>query len=158
MANQLNSHQLRSSYIQSPFRVCDGRGHLRSRSVKCHLKEQSTSNDINRTSIHRRELIVSTGILAGLNVVLPIIPLHAVAAEKKENMPIDELKNLIVKDFQENQYYITGKLTPEVFEDDCIFTDPTTRVQGTEYYAKAVASLFDPDTSRADLISIQVRF
>lgn len=80
----------------------------------------------------------------------------AQAAEKKVNLPIDDLKSIIVRDFQENQYYITGKLSPEVFEDDCVFTDPTTRVQGTETYAKAVASLFDPKTSRADLIDISV--
>ena len=52
--------------------------------------------------------------------------------------------------------YITGKLTPSVFTQDCIFTDPTTRVQGVEKYTKAVAALFDHKSSRADLISIKV--
>lgn len=80
----------------------------------------------------------------------------ATATEKKVDLPIEELKSIIVRDFQDNQYYITGKLSPEVFEDDCVFTDPTTRVQGTQTYAKAVASLFDPKTSRADLIDISV--
>ena len=52
--------------------------------------------------------------------------------------------------------YITGKLTPGIYTKDCTFVDPTTNVQGVETYSKAVASLFDKDDSRADLISIEV--
>lgn len=53
--------------------------------------------------------------------------------------------------------YITGKLSPGIYAKDCKFIDPTTNVQGVETYSKAVASLFDKDDSRADLISIEVR-
>lgn len=53
--------------------------------------------------------------------------------------------------------YITGKLTPSIYTKDCVFKDPTTRVQGVEKYSKAVASLFNQTDSRADLISIEVR-
>ena len=51
----------------------------------------------------------------------------------------------------------TGQITPSVFADDCVFVDPTTNVKGPEKYSRAVASLFDPDASRADLISAEVR-
>jgi len=64
-------------------------------------------------------------------------------------------KHSLQRDFQDGQYYITGKLTTSVFDDDCAFIDPTTNVSGPEKYCKAVAILFDPATSRADLISIQ---
>ncbi len=53
---------------------------------------------------------------------------------------------------------MTGNLSREIFTKDCVFQDPTTRVQGVEKYSKAVALLFDKDTSRADLISIKVLF
>ena len=52
--------------------------------------------------------------------------------------------------------YVTGKLTQSAFAKDCVFKDPTTNVQGVEKYSKAVALLFDKDSSRADLISIKV--
>jgi len=41
--------------------------------------------------------------------------------------------------------YVTGNLTPSIFTKDCVFQDPTTRVQGVEKYSKAVALLFDKD-------------
>lgn len=52
--------------------------------------------------------------------------------------------------------YVTGNLTQSIFAKDCVFQDPTTRVEGVEKYSKAVALLFDKESSRADLISIQV--
>ena len=33
------------------------------------------------------------------------------------------------------QYYITGKLTPSLYEPDALFIDPTTRVQGGCHHA-----------------------
>lgn len=59
-------------------------------------------------------------------------------------------------DFQDSQYYITGRLTQDIFASDCVFKDPTTNVKGPQAYSKAVAALFDPKRSRADLISIKV--
>ncbi|KAK9821722.1 hypothetical protein WJX81_003957 [Elliptochloris bilobata] len=61
-----------------------------------------------------------------------------------------------MRDFQDRQYYITGQITFSVFSDDCVFKDPTTKVKGPDTYSNAVASLFDPDVSRADLISAEV--
>ena len=60
------------------------------------------------------------------------------------------------RDFSDGQYYITGKLDQSIFADDCEFIDPTTNVKGPGTYSKAVAALFDHETSRADLISIEV--
>jgi len=54
----------------------------------------------------------------------------------------------------EGQYYVTGRLPPGLFKDDCVFIDPTTRVVGAQKYATVVASLFDAAHSRADLLSI----
>ena len=60
-------------------------------------------------------------------------------------------------DFSQGQYYITGRLTAGIFADDCAFIDPTTDVKSPAVYSKAVATLFDKDSSRADLIDIKVR-
>lgn len=66
-----------------------------------------------------------------------------------------EVAAAVQRDFVEGQYYVTGKLTPSLYEPDALFIDPTTRVQGVEKYTAAVAALFDPAESRADLISIR---
>ena len=60
-------------------------------------------------------------------------------------------------DFSQGQYYITGRLTQGIFADDCEFIDPTTNVKSPAIYSKAVATLFDQGSSRADLIDIKVR-
>ena len=62
----------------------------------------------------------------------------------------------VQEDFQDRQYYTTGQLTQAIFDDQCAFIDPTTTVKGPRFYSKAVASLFDASSSRADLISAQV--
>ncbi|GBF97357.1 hypothetical protein Rsub_11004 [Raphidocelis subcapitata] len=62
---------------------------------------------------------------------------------------------VVQRDFVEGQYYVRGTtLTPSIYEPDAVFKDPTTNVAGVEKYTTAVAALFDPASSRADLISI----
>ena len=63
---------------------------------------------------------------------------------------------MVLNDFVQNQYYVTGKLSPEVYTADCLFRDPTTTVKGVRPYTAAVAKLFDPARSKADLISLKV--
>ena len=38
-----------------------------------------------------------------------------------------------LQDFQQKQYYVTGNLSPELFTDDCLFTDPTIKVNGCAF-------------------------
>ncbi|BDA40993.1 hypothetical protein COCOBI_01-6480 [Coccomyxa sp. Obi] len=75
---------------------------------------------------------------------------------KRRNLSPGQLLEVIKRDFSDGQYYITGKLDQSIFADDCEFIDPTTNVKGPGTYSKAVAALFDHETSRADLISIEV--
>eukprot|EP00878_Enallax_costatus_P003264 GHUV01003467.1.p1 GENE.GHUV01003467.1~~GHUV01003467.1.p1 ORF type:complete len:135 (+),score=28.65 GHUV01003467.1:447-851(+) len=56
----------------------------------------------------------------------------------------------------DSRYYVTGKLTPSLYDDQCTFKDPTTNVKGVKPYTTAVASLFDPTVSKADLLSSKV--
>ncbi len=118
------------------------------------------------------------GLLAAALALLAA-PAHA-PAWAAERLPTDAILDILKRDFQAKQYYITGaysppqglpagrapklcrcacsgQITPGVFADDCVFTDPTTRVTGPQAYSRAVASLFDPAVSRADLISAEVR-
>lgn len=49
-------------------------------------------------------------------------------------------------------YFISGDLSKELFRDDCIFEDPTNRVDTLSQYQKALTLLFDPDRSTVELL------
>ena len=44
-----------------------------------------------------------------------------------------------------------------IYSDDCRFRDSTTDVRGLKRYILAVSNLFDPRTSRAELLSIDIK-
>lgn len=72
-------------------------------------------------------------------------PEQLVAA--KENI-VDALVN--------RRYYVTGDLPEELVAPGAHFIDPTTDVIGREKYTAVVSQLFDPATSRFDLLSASV--
>ena len=82
--------------------------------------------------------------------------LQAAVSVSANPMPIAELRDVVQKDFVQNQYYVTGRLSPEVYTSDCQFKDPTTNVKGVRPYTTAVSKLFDPAKSKAELVSLKV--
>ena len=75
-------------------------------------------------------------------------------------LPIQTVKEVIKRDWAEGQYYVTGKLTPWVFAEDCYFREPTQTVVGkgsVERFSNALPKLFDGDSSRTDLISLTIQ-
>lgn len=49
-------------------------------------------------------------------------------------------------------YFLSGDLSGDLFRDDCIFADPTNRVDSLSQYQAALRILFDPQTSTVELI------
>lgn len=98
----------------------------------------------------------ATAAAAAAAVVLVVTaPPAALAATTTYDAPdVARAASALADAFENRQYYVTGAIPPGLFADDCVFVDPTTRVQGTAKYSAVVASLFDASTSRADLISI----
>ncbi|CAB1099953.1 unnamed protein product [Ectocarpus sp. CCAP 1310/34] len=70
---------------------------------------------------------------------------------------VEEVKKGIEADFLSRRYYVTGDLTPSLYRPDCLFTDPTTRVESVERYTAAVKLLFDPDNAQVDLLSLVIK-
>lgn len=68
---------------------------------------------------------------------------------------LERVERQIVADFVDGQYFVTGNLTKDLYRPDALFSDPTTRVRGVDRYAAAVAALFDPASSRADLLGVE---
>lgn len=54
-------------------------------------------------------------------------------------------------------YYITGKLSTELYRDDCYFDgpDPDMPVHGLRKYLNAASQLFETKTSTAELLSLE---
>lgn len=69
---------------------------------------------------------------------------------------IADLRDIVQKDFVQNQYYVTGKLTPRAYRPDCQFKDPTANVKGVQPYTAAVSKLFDATKSKAEMVSLKV--
>jgi len=118
----------------------------------------ATGVGVNTSACSKRGLLA-----AALALLAAPAPAPAWAAEQRR-LPTDALLDILRRDFQAKQYYITGaciplqempagrvpklcwcacpgQITPGVFAEDCVFTDPTTRVTGPQAYSRAVASL-----------------
>lgn len=85
---------------------------------------------------------------------------------KLHGLSVNAISSIIAKDWKCRSsfssltagkgYYITGKLTKEIYRDDCFFDgpDPDMPVLGVKKYVSSTSQLFDHKASRADLISI----
>ncbi|KAJ7527259.1 hypothetical protein O6H91_16G045100 [Diphasiastrum complanatum] len=106
----------------------------------------------------RREsfwVLGSLTILLGGDTTILSFPSFA-DEEKKKNLAIDDIKQIIENDIKIGQYYVTGKLTRNIYNNHCRFIDPTTNVEGLDKYIDAVTQLFDPKASKQQLLSIEV--
>lgn len=111
----------------------------------------------------RREALMLATIAAPLlshptSQALPLAPLGAVQVgeNKRTGITIQELKDILARDIGEGMYFVTGNLSPEVFDDNCRFIDPTNDVTGLSRYMKALSILFDPALSKVVLKDIKV--
>jgi hypothetical protein len=92
-------------------------------------------------------------------------PVH-VGGEKRVGISVKEVREILERDLQpieklsdgtfKGAYFVTGNLTPEIFEDDCAFIDPTNTTKSLSKYMNALKILFDPETSSVDLKSIDI--
>jgi len=67
-----------------------------------------------------------------------------------------ELVSVLRRDLTDGRYILTGKLTPEIFEDNCQFVDPNNAVDGLARYRQALALLFDPEDSFLEVQGVKV--
>lgn len=78
---------------------------------------------------------------------------------KEKNLPTAVVMERIKGDWKPSNhkgYYITGKLSTELYRDDCFFDgpDPDMPVQGLRKYLNAASQLFETKTSVAELLSL----
>jgi len=79
---------------------------------------------------------------------------------KRRHLPLQEIAGIIHQDWMGKRllqkgkgYYITGALTKDIYDEECIFDgpDPDMPVRGLRKYLLSASQLFDKHKSRADL-------
>lgn len=93
----------------------------------------------------------TSGVLLG--------PVNVVVSPEKRNGPLsmESIAVLLTRDLTEGStgqgsYIVTGDLSLELFSDSCRFIDPTKFVNSLQRYQAALKILFDPATSRVELL------
>ena len=73
-------------------------------------------------------------------------------------LSLDELARQLTHDLtvgatNQGSYLLTGDLNPALFQDDCQFIDPTTRVTSVQRYQQAFRHLFDAKRSTVEVLT-----
>jgi Uncharacterized conserved protein (DUF2358) len=81
---------------------------------------------------------------------------------KTTNLSIEHIINILKHDWRidtNKGYYITGRLSTNIFRDDCYFDgpDPDMPVRGIRKYFNAASQIFEYKTSTATLVSIEAQ-
>jgi hypothetical protein len=78
-------------------------------------------------------------------------------SDKTLHLSLNNLAARLATDLTEGRtgqggYFISGDLDDSVFRDDCVFVDPTNRVDSLTQYRNALRILFDPTQSQVQLV------
>jgi Uncharacterized conserved protein (DUF2358) len=116
--------------------------------------------------VETMESIVRTTAIRPTNIALIGPPVSCRGDErtglrKSVALSMEQLATILRNDWREDThkgYYITGRLTPEIYRDDCLFDgpDPDMPVRGLRKFLNAASQLFDPKESRCQLLSLEV--
>jgi hypothetical protein len=89
----------------------------------CHaVKADEVASRAESDQLSRR-----AAVLAVANLSWAAVATHEASASP---IGIDEVQRRLIKCFEEEQYYVSGKLDRDIFEPSCVFTDPTINVTG----------------------------
>eukprot|EP00614_Pseudopedinella_elastica_P012284 CAMPEP_0172610638 /NCGR_PEP_ID=MMETSP1068-20121228/30412_1 /TAXON_ID=35684 /ORGANISM="Pseudopedinella elastica, Strain CCMP716" /LENGTH=396 /DNA_ID=CAMNT_0013414397 /DNA_START=267 /DNA_END=1457 /DNA_ORIENTATION=+ len=75
---------------------------------------------------------------------------------KAKGLRIEKLTERLDKGLREREWFVTGMVLPELFDDNFFFQDPDVKLAGIQKYGEGVRRLFDQEMSRAEVISCAV--
>lgn len=95
--------------------------------------------------------------LRGYTKLAPLGPANAGAQFKSAGLSPDDMARRLANDLIRGAngnggYFISGDISQDLFRDDCVFEDPTNRVNSLSQYQKALTLLFDPERSTVELL------
>ena len=74
----------------------------------------------------------------------------------KTPLPLGDLAQALDRGLRANEWFVTGRVLPELFADDFKFEDPDVSLTGIQNYAEGVARLFGAD-ARCEVIGCAPR-
>jgi len=119
----------------------------RSHAVCCEL------NEISETSRVTRGLVSS--LTALVNTISGGEPPSAPRRREQDSLDAGDVLAGLRTDFEENEYLWSGRITAELYDEDCTFTDPTLSFAGLSTFERNLANLdpwierFVPPTARS---------
>lgn len=145
----------------SPFSI-EGEAHLaalvaRARAVRCPFWRRRftdalevISATLSWAAATRHKSLPTPGFVG--------VTQSAGASFKRENLSMENRLRIIAEDFTVRQYYVTGRLSADIYAEDCLFDgpDPDVPVRGLAKYTDATGNLFYRPKSRVDLLQIDV--
>ena len=105
----------------------------------------SKFSDIGGTSRVTRSLVSS--LTAAVNALGGSTASAAPRQRQLETISGDEVLAGLRADFEDREYLWSGKITPELYDEDCVFTDPTLSFSGLATFEKNLENL-DPWINR----------
>jgi len=86
---------------------------------------------------------------------LDILP-HRPMGSKRHGATLEDVMAVVREDIEQRRYYISGRLTQAIYSDRCFFDgpDPDMPVRSLQRYSDALRGLFDPATSRYELLRL----
>jgi hypothetical protein len=69
-------------------------------------------------------------VLLTTSLFLPVLAFPPNSATAASRLTIEEVESRLKRCFEDNEYYVSGNLDREIFDENCVFTDPTIRVKG----------------------------
>lgn len=124
--------------------------------IKCPFFRRRATDIVD--ALHR---VVVCAILHQ-DIVIPSLRCSGEKCIKEFGLSLDELMDVIRQDWKETTscgYYVTGKLTEQIYRDDCLFDgpDPDMPVRGLRKYLNAASQLFDKRHTRSKLLSLTIQ-
>ena len=128
-------------------------------SIKCPFLRRRASDSLDAMEQVLRFLIIRH---KSLDLIGPPVGWRCEGdvCEKQKNLPTAVVMDRIRNDWRPHNhkgYYITGRLSTELYRDDCFFDgpDPDMPVQGLRKYLNAASQLFETKSSVAELLSLE---
>ena len=155
----LSSQSAMSTTLTNRYRIHMEKSYRNALALRCPFFRRRATDVLEFTDSTMRQLL-------GRNVVSslgPAIALRGVenGGKKLVGLSLEELTEIIRNDWREGTskgYYITGRLTANVYRDDCLFDgpDPDMPVRGLRKYMNAASQLFEYKSSTSELLSLQI--
>jgi hypothetical protein len=135
----------------------------RALAIKCPFLRRRAADTLDALEQVLRFVIIRHKSLPG--VVDELVPpvafrCHGDQCVKERNLPTTVVMERIRQDWKTTTnkgYYITGRLSTELYRDDCLFDgpDPDMPVRGLRKYLQAASQLFEYRTSTAVLLQLK---